>query len=72
MVGWTTGEEDLVLDLDELFLEREPFLEPMPVSLLSDPLLENIGSDCTRGKAWRASAIVKSAQRCSTPLVKMT
>lgn len=64
------GEEDLVLETEELFLERElrlerePFLErlvlePTPVSLLSDPLLhvsEKTGSDSTRGRE-RASAI---------------
>lgn len=65
---WTTGEEDLVLDTDELFLEREPFLErlaePIPVSLLSDPLLttsEKTGSECTRGRDGRTSAIVEQA-----------
>ena len=70
------GEEDLVLDTEELFLEREPFLDssldPMPVSLLSDPLLvtsEKTGSDCTRGRDGGATAIVGwQSQMTTSPL----
>ena len=67
MALWAVvGEEDLVLDLDEPFLERLLLVEPpIPVSKLSEFLLmapmEKAGSEATRGMDWSSAILAASA-----------